>query len=141
MNRYQDPLKHLHSKKHDQGFTLIEVMVAMLVLAVGMVAIAMLQVRSLQASHASYQQSLVVVMANDLVERLWASLCDHNEIHGDIVDEWEGSYANIALLPDWEHDVDYDEVTEIYTIDIEWNDRIGERNFVYSARIPIMDCD
>ncbi|WNL42849.1 prepilin-type N-terminal cleavage/methylation domain-containing protein [Halomonas sp. PAMB 3264] len=55
-----------------RGFGLVESLVALLVLSLGLVAMAALQLKSLQGAHEGYQQALASVAALDAQERLWA---------------------------------------------------------------------
>jgi type IV pilus modification protein PilV len=64
-----------YAKSRQQGISLIEALIAMVVLSVGLLSVAALQTRALQASHLSYQRSIAVSQANDAVERLWAGIC------------------------------------------------------------------
>lgn len=57
-----------------RGFTLIEALVALLVLSVGLVGLAMMQVKAMQSSHVAYQRSVATIAAQDMVERLWIEL-------------------------------------------------------------------
>lgn len=54
------------------GFSLIEVLVAIVVLSVGLLGFAALQLKGLQSAHAGYQRTLASVIASDAAERLWA---------------------------------------------------------------------
>ena len=54
----------------EQGFTLIEVLIALVVLAVGLLGMASLMTSSLQSSQGAYRRSQASVMAYDLVERM-----------------------------------------------------------------------
>jgi type IV pilus modification protein PilV len=54
----------------EQGFTLIEVMIALVVLAVGLLGMATLMTTSLQSSQGAYRRSQASLMAYDLVERM-----------------------------------------------------------------------
>jgi type IV pilus assembly protein PilV len=57
--------------KHTQsGFTLIEVLVALLVLAVGLLGMASLTVHSLQSNQGAYMRSQASVLAYDIAERM-----------------------------------------------------------------------
>ncbi len=69
------------------GFTLLEVLVALLVLSVGTLGCVALQMNALQATHSAYQRSLASLIAADVGERLWQGLGD-----GQIDTTW---------LPDW----------------------------------------
>ncbi len=52
------------------GFSLIEVLVALLVLAIGLLGILVMQARGLQLNQAGYLQSQAMFMAEDIVERI-----------------------------------------------------------------------
>lgn len=67
------------------GFTLIEVLVALVVLSIGLLGVAGLQLRSLQSSHASYERTVVTLQAHDLVERMWAGICSLYDANGNLV--------------------------------------------------------
>ncbi len=58
------------------GFTLLEVLVALLVLSVGTLGCVALQLNALQATHSAYQRSLASLIAADAGERLWQGLAD-----------------------------------------------------------------
>ena len=53
------------------GFTLIEILIAFLVLSIGLIGIAALNLVSLQNAHSSYHSSLASSIALDFEERLW----------------------------------------------------------------------
>src|SRR5690554_1063045 len=123
--------------KSQHGFSLLEVLIAMVVVAVGFTSVLLLQMKSLQASHSSYQQSMAVVQANDLVERLWAGVCvlSDEDIRDDIIDEWEAEHTGLTLMPDWTGAVSYDTGNFMYTIVVSWSDRLdgATRSFSYHA--------
>lgn len=60
--------------RNQGGFTLIEVLVALLVLAVGVLGMASMQLKAMQSAHAAYQRSIATMAAQDMVERLWMQL-------------------------------------------------------------------
>lgn len=55
------------------GFTLLEVMVAMVIFAVGMLGLASIQALSLENSHSSYSRSQAILLAYDMVDRMKAN--------------------------------------------------------------------
>ncbi len=57
----------------NRGFTLIEVMVALVVLAVGLLGMASLMVRSQQSNEGAYSRSQATILAYDIVERMRAN--------------------------------------------------------------------
>lgn len=58
----------------DRGVTLLEVLIALLVLSIGMVGIAALNVSALQNVHSAHYRSLASTIALDFEERLWDAL-------------------------------------------------------------------
>ncbi|MCK9284995.1 MAG: type IV pilus modification protein PilV [Rhodocyclaceae bacterium] len=57
-------------RKNQSGASLIEVLVSMLIVAVGVLGLAALQARAMNAEFESYQRSQAILLANDMVERL-----------------------------------------------------------------------
>ena len=59
--------------KNNSGFTLIEVLVAIVVLAIGLLGLAGLQARSLQYNYSAYERSQASILAYDIVDRMRAN--------------------------------------------------------------------
>lgn len=57
----------------DSGFSLIEVLVALLVLSIGLLGLAMLQVQGMRFTADSYQRSQATILAYDLMDRMRAN--------------------------------------------------------------------
>lgn len=131
-----------HMRRSSAGFTLIEALVALLVLAIGMLAVAGLQVFSLQSSQSSFQRSVAVVQANDLVERLWADICSLPDSSDAVRDDWRTEYQG-AQLPGWEGDLSLEEQSDgslRYEINVRWDGRMGTTDeFTYTAIVPLLD--
>ena len=58
------------TKKQQTGFTLLEVLIALLVLSVGLLGLAGLQTRGLATGHNAYLRSQAVLLARDMAERI-----------------------------------------------------------------------
>lgn len=56
--------------KNNQGFTLIEVLIAMIVLAIGLLGLAALQTTGLRNSLGAYNRSQATIFAYDLADRM-----------------------------------------------------------------------
>ena len=125
------------------GFSLIEVMVTLLVLSIGLLGVAALQVVSLQYSSTSLHRSIAVIQANDLVERLWANICQISDAteRGNIVSGWDIAHAN--SLPGRSGALRFT-APPVYEIEVSWSEqRLGEgtRDFTYSTILPnLPDC-
>lgn len=63
--------------KMRNGFTLIEVMIALAVLTIGLAGLAAMQLSSMQYAHSSHFRSLATTIAMDFEERLWLRLADN----------------------------------------------------------------
>ena len=74
------------SKTKNAGFTLLEVLVAMLVLSIGMLGIAGLQATSLQYSLDAASRTQVTILAEDIITkmRMRTSVLDEQEIPATI---------------------------------------------------------
>ena len=96
--------------KRQQGFTMIEVLVALLVLSIGLAGLAALQISSLQYVHSSHYRSMASAIALDMEERLWLDLAD-NTLTGcptvtsgtgttlaTAISDWNRTTANSASL-------------------------------------------
>lgn len=67
--------------KKQRGFSLIEALIALVVLSIGLIGVAATQLKALQSATVGYQRSVASVAAVDAQERLWAELAtlDANE--------------------------------------------------------------
>ncbi|MGC4008677.1 MAG: type IV pilus modification protein PilV [Pseudomonas sp.] len=60
-------------KRQSSGFTLLEVMIAMLILAIGLLGMASLTLTSLQTNQGAYARTQATTLAYDIVERMRAN--------------------------------------------------------------------
>ena len=60
-------------KYRSQGFTLIEVLIAIIVLSIGLLGLAGLQLTSLRNSNSAYTRSQAVILSYDIVDRIRAN--------------------------------------------------------------------
>lgn len=70
MNKGFSDFKRFHL---DGGFTLLEVMVAAVVLSVGLLSLAGLQVIGLRTSHSSYLRTQATIQSYDIIDRMRAN--------------------------------------------------------------------
>jgi len=64
----------INNYKHQHGFTMIEVLIAAVVLGVGLLGLAALQAQSLQFNYSAYQRSQANLLAYDMIDRMRANL-------------------------------------------------------------------
>lgn len=130
------------SCKHASGFTLLEVLIALVVLSVGLLSVAALQGVGLRSSQGAYLTSQASLLAYDMADRIRANredlvVYDGFEtdcavagagLSGADLQEW--SCAVEALLPDGLGRIDGEIVEDFgvigtitqYTITVTWTD-------------------
>ncbi len=126
----------VYLKQHSlKGFTLLEVMVTLLVLSVGLLGLAGLQLHALQYTDSSYQRTLVNIQALDMAERMWThldapltELAQWQRLNRDSLPQWQGTVA--AVLNE----------KGDYIITISWGDQRFSPSdvfsFSYRLRLP-----
>jgi len=71
--------------KSNKGFTLIEVLIAVLVLSIGLLGLAALQANGLRSNYGAYTRSQAVILVNDMADRIRANptaAASYNNING-----------------------------------------------------------
>lgn len=63
-------------RKDQTGFTLMEVLIAVLILSIGLLGLASLQANGLRNNFSSYARSQAVILANDMADRMRANLTE-----------------------------------------------------------------
>jgi type IV pilus assembly protein PilV len=87
----------------DHGFTLVEVLVALLVLSIGMLGIAALYLDSLRASRAALYRTQAVSLASDIADRIRANRTpvDAYDCGGECVAGTGGNAVAILDINAW----------------------------------------
>ena len=130
-----------------RGFTLVEVLIALLVLSIGMLGIAMLFAESLQAGRSAQLQTQAVSIAADLADRIRANRVSAGAYAGTgagaraVADlsEWKALIA--TQLPQGLGEVRFlagaPAAPSSYTIRVSWID-VGQADAVtYELRLEI----
>ncbi len=86
------------TRRNDSGFTMVEVLVALVVLAIGLLGIAALYLNSLQSGRTAIYRTQAINLAADLADRIrmnrtaqaaYNSLfADDEDVVGDLLDDW-----------------------------------------------------
>ena len=138
------------------GFSLVEVLIALIIMSVGMLGIAGLYVQSLQAGRTSMFRHQAVSLAGDVADRIRANPsagityagagannncvgagvdCDVDSMAENDIWAWDQQAAN--SLPNGDVVVAFDDtvVPPVYTITVNW-DEPGEE-LSYALTIPV----
>ncbi|MBD3897939.1 type IV pilus modification protein PilV [Halomonas sp. ML-15] len=128
-----------------KGFTLIEALVALLVLSIGMLGVAAMQLNALQGAHAAYQRSIASLAAQDAQERLWAEMarqgglaCPDEGVVNGTGEGWDAQWS--PFLPGLgSSPVGPPDECE-FIISITWDEKRfeegGGESFSYIVRLP-----
>ncbi len=144
-----------------RGFSLIEVLVALIVMSVGMLGIAGLYVHGLQAGRTSLFRHHAVNLAGDVADRIRANPyagsdyaasagadngciaggkdCTPDEMASNDIDLWQEQAE--ATLPDGTVTVAYigfPTVPSVYTVTVSWSEP-GQDPPSYQVRFPIFE--
>jgi len=136
------------SQTNEQGFTLIEVLVALVILSVGLLGLAALQTGGLRNNNSALIRSQAVLAAEDILDRMRANrtnaLGENYDIGlGTAVD---GTYTGMVLtdLTEWRNslsrqlangDGSVDVSGVIATVVIQWTEAVGNDSVTVVTRL------
>jgi type IV pilus assembly protein PilV len=72
-HRINDRMNDIGRRRHGSGFSIIEVLVALLVLAIGLLGLAALQAQGLRFNHDAYVRTQATHLAYDIIDRMRAN--------------------------------------------------------------------
>ncbi len=151
----QTPARHrggitIRARHRARGFTLIEALIALLVLSIGLLGVAAMQLASLQANNGAFQRTQATFLAQDIADRMRANrtaalagaydfaLGDGAPVAPATIAEedilaWKTRLA--ATLPQGAVEppdaaVDVDPATGVALIQIVWDDSKGEEDLL-----------
>lgn len=136
--------------KRQQGFSLLEVLITMLVVSFGLLGIAGIIITSLKNNQSSYARSQASLMVNDIVDRMRAnrssaeaSPSPYNlalsaapsgaDIASADLTEWRAALA--TNLPAGTGAVAVDDATRKVTVTVQWNDTHGTADTAHGVGI------
>lgn len=125
-----------------RGFTLVEILVALVVLSIGLLGVAALQLTSLRNNHSSAMRTQATFLAYDIIDRMRANrdpalAGDYNidfgeegtsgTLAGDDIVAWKENIANTlpAIDNEGEAEVADGRVTQngnVFTVTLRWAD-------------------
>lgn len=138
-------LGHSYSVRNS-GFTMVELMVAILVLAIGLLGLASLQVWGLSGNHNAYLRTQGTMLAQDIAERIRSNLKGDYLMGGDTCKEYAASKKDCGIsscsnaemaeydltkwcanvtskLPDGDAKLSQSPDGSIYNIEVSWKEQ------------------
>ena len=133
------------------GMTLIEVLVTLVIISVGLLGVAALQLTTVRNNYDSFVRSQAAMLASDMLDRMRANRnraaqyvvaigtnADVSTPEGLDTDRWRDTLAE--QLPNGEGGIAYDVTNQIVTISIRWNERaeaVIDRTLVFTTSSQI----
>ncbi len=126
------PAFHLGSPPRQSGTTLIEVLITVVLVSVGLLGLAGLQLTTVQNTNSAGERFEATTLARDILERMRANRQQalngqYNLAMGDdpaaanlVGDDLDAWMAALAVLPQGDGSVDVDD--GVVTIEVEWTD-------------------
>ena len=105
----------------NQGFTLIEILIAMAIFAIGILAVGSMQISAINTNARARNSMTVVTMAKDRAEELTALAYDHADLVGSADPGTPHTPAASADGIDNDEDGQIDEAGETGQVSIRWN--------------------
>lgn len=132
--------KAIYLSKYQSGFSLIEILIALMILSVGLLGLAALQAAALKTNHGAYYRSQAVFLAYDICDRMRANKlqaaagvynraiddsapaasADGDDIEDIDMDEWYNNYLT-NLIPDSDASINCD-TNALCSVSIQWNE-------------------
>ena len=142
-----------------RGFSLVEVLIALVIMSVGMLGIAGLYVQTMQAGRTSMLRHHAVTLAGDVADRIRANPragiayegaaldgscvsgvvdCDEVAMAGHDILLWK--QQAVATLPAGDVEITFDDsgVPPVYTINVIWSEPGAKTQPAYTITIPVV---
>ncbi|MFC4312111.1 type IV pilus modification protein PilV [Steroidobacter flavus] len=123
------------SSRRAAGMTLVEVLVTLVIISVGLLGVAALQLTTVRNNYDSFVRTQAATLAGDMLDRMRANRSMVTQYEIDITNEtvpnnaagrdirrWRDTLA--GQLPRGIGGITYDDATRIVTIEIRWRERV-----------------
>jgi len=113
----------MNSPRTQQGFSLIEVMIAMLIAGFALISLGIGQLKSLQYATNSYNYTVSLIQANNAIERVWNDICQLQ----DARQVFDQAYINGLKPPMASHILKLEPIAppnfiNNFTVKVSWSD-------------------
>ena len=124
------PIHRQARRQGQQGFTLLEILVAVLIMAIGVLGVIMLEGLALKNNHSAYQRTQATLLSYDLMDRIRAnramvddydatpiSTASNSFVKADLA-EWEARLLKVLPTASHARSISDDK----FTVSISWSD-------------------
>jgi type IV pilus modification protein PilV len=103
---FKEQFNHLKQKNNNQGFTLIEILIATSIFAIGFLAVAAMQISASKSTRRAVEVTEATAIASDQMERLMSLPFDDDKLvtgatHSDTQDkynlQWEVVFSDVII--------------------------------------------
>lgn len=137
--------------RRQHGFSLLEVLIALLVLSIGLLGLAGLQTFSLKFNHQSYERTQATMLINEMIDRMRANptavfagsfdnvisgdpytayasygscpaSCSAQELANYDIYSWKKRMQEAGMLAGGEGGISVDPATGLVTLTVQWNE-------------------
>ena len=114
------PIRKLNICHNNQGFTLIEIMIAMVIFAIGILSVAALQTKATKGNISANRSTRAFTWCSDRMEMLMSLPYTDANLDDGLHSEGDGDFDQATDLIDNDYDGEIDEVGENGDINIAW---------------------
>lgn len=82
-----------NNSPQQQGFALIEVLIAMFIAAGAILVLGVFHLKSVQNSQLAMQRTIATIQANDLIDRVWINRCNSDYVD-QVFDDWDSHWSS-----------------------------------------------
>jgi type IV pilus assembly protein PilV len=139
----------MKSPRTQQGFSLIEVLVALVVTTMGLLGLASLQLLSIKTQHNAFMRGQATQINHDMIERMRGNCAaalagsynltltgapgSGNDLPSTDLRQWRARIAQ--ALPEGTGSVAVNAATRVATVTVRWNDARGDQGAENAAAV------
>lgn len=131
-------MNHSSPRRAQRGFTLIEVLVALLIFSFGVLGMVGIQAQAVQFSVQAGDRARAAMLANEIVAQMWAN--QSTTVASDVLTAWQARVtdAKVAGLPNAAGTVGTADANGVVTVSVTWHPpslATGKPDYQYVTKV------